>query len=89
VKRVLLGGVLAYLLIGLVFAARAMPQQSWTCPDESAPHGYVTYGGPVGPPRNDCRSNVMVTDRVGWFALAVPAWLPLVMGKGFSNTTEP
>lgn len=87
-KRIVLGGVLAYLLAGLVFAVQAMPEQTWRCPDKRAPHGYVTHSSPVGLSRGDCRATVTATDRLAWFALAVPAWLPLLAAKGYSNGVE-
>jgi hypothetical protein len=89
VKKFLVGALVAYLLGGMLFAASAMPQQMWACPDDKAPHGYVTYGGLAGPPRDDCRATVTVEERARWFAFAVPTWLPLIVGKGLSNSTEP
>ena len=89
VKRFLVGGLVSYLLAGALFAVNAMPQQTWACPDRTAPHGYVTYGGVAGPPRDDCQPTVTLGERAQWFAFASTAWLPLIVAKGSSNMTEP
>ncbi len=80
-----LWGGIAYLAAGAVFAWAGMPPQLWSCPDATAPHGYVTYGGVSEPPRPDCWPNVTLGEQVIWFVFAVPTWLPLVVLKGVSN----
>ena len=84
-KRALLAWVVGYLACGLVFAARTMPDQTWTCPAPAEPHGTITYGGLAEPPREDCRPGVTATDRATWLALATAGWLPLVAAKGLSG----
>lgn len=88
-KKPLAGALVAYLLGGMLFAANNMPQQMWTCLDDTAPHGTMTYGDPADLPRDDCQATVTLEDRAGWFAFATCAWLPLVVAKGISNATEP
>jgi hypothetical protein len=88
-KKFLVGALVAYLLGGILFAANNMLPQMWTCPDDTAPHGYMTYGDPADLPRDDCQPTVTLSERVEWFAFAVSAWLPLIVGKGISNATEP
>lgn len=82
---VALGGGLAYLAIGTVFALATMPQQTWSCPDAAQPHGTMTYGGISEPPSPDCWPNVTSGERVAWLLFAAPTWLPLVVFKGLSN----
>ena len=86
-RRLLLSGLGFYLLAGALFAVNTMPQQTWACPDENAPHGYVMYGGADAPPHGDCRPTVTMGDRVEWIAFASTTWLPLIVAKGVSNAT--
>lgn len=88
VKRILLGVVAAYLVLGLVAATMFIPQQTYVCPDASAPHGEVTYGGIDDPPRPDCRPTRTSRDVVAALAVGSVVWLPLVVLKGLSNVRE-
>ncbi|WP_165110287.1 hypothetical protein [Nocardioides turkmenicus] len=85
-KRLVLGAVGIYLAAGLAFSINTQPDQMWTCPDPSQPHGTMTYGSLSDVPNDDdCRPTVSTADRFRWTAFATPAWLPLVAAKGLSN----
>lgn len=71
-----------YLAIGLIFSIATQPQQTWTCPDLSAPHGVMTYGHASDVPSDDCLPNVSTAERLEITAFATAAWLPLVVLKG-------
>lgn len=84
-KRLVVGAISAYLTIGLAFSTATQPEQTWTCPDASQPHGTITYGGLDEAPEDGCWPRVGTADRVQWIAFATPVWLPLGVAKGLSG----
>ena len=84
VRAFVVGGVIAYLLLGLLVAAGTAPQRAWTCPDPAAPHGYTTHHGYADPPRDDCRPTATAGEQVLHFLLVTPGWLPLGVVRGLS-----
>ena len=75
VLKVLAIGVVLYLLIGIGFANAIVQDQTWVCPDPSAPHGETT--GNVKRSA-DCRPLTPESQRWGhgvWVALAWPIFL--------------
>jgi hypothetical protein len=84
VKSFVIGGVIAYLSLGLLVAAGTVPRQLWTCPDANAPHGYTTHGGYADPPRDDCQAAVTLGEQALHFLLVTPGWLPLGVLKSLS-----
>jgi hypothetical protein len=84
VKAFLTGGVITYLVLGLLVAAATVPRQMWVCSDPNAPHGHTTHGGYADPPRDDCRAGVTVGEQVLHFLLVTSGWLPLGVVKSVS-----
>ncbi|GAB2488744.1 hypothetical protein GCM10027063_32730 [Promicromonospora xylanilytica] len=77
-----------YLAIGVVFSIETQPQQMWTCPDPSAPHGITTYGYASDVPSDDCLPTVGTAERLEWTVFSTAAWLPLIVLKGLSNASR-
>jgi hypothetical protein len=84
VKRLVIGGVIAYLVLGLLVAVGTVPRQLWACPDAAALHSYTSLGGYADPPRDDCRAAVTLGEQVLHFLLVTPGWLPLGVPKSLS-----
>ena len=84
-KELVASGLIAYLIVGALFSLATMPTPTWRCPAPQEPHGYITIGGTDDPSRQGCRATVTTGDQVKWFALATPAWLPLVASKTLSD----
>ncbi len=90
VGKILVRGLIAYLLAGLLFGLLTMPEQQWACPDPSEPHGYVWHGGSETSERikRECRAEVDFVDRARWVVFATVAGPLLFLGKSASNATD-
>ena len=67
--------VMLYLVLGVLIALQARPQQLWACPDASTPSGAVLY---AQPPRADCEPTVSrqeEAESVATTTLLGPVWM--------------
>lgn len=77
-----LGALLAtYLLLGMMFAVSAQPQQMWVCPAPKEPHGTISYDTRRSP---ECRASVTPEDRIEHFVFATVFGIPAVVIKGLN-----
>ena len=77
--KTLAAPVVLYLLLGVLFAVEAQPQQLWACPAPREPHGEILHDKRFSP---ECEATVTAGDRAKHFAAATVFGIPAAIIKG-------